>query len=260
MTNTPEAPQPLTYEPMALPERRRVEPTAAFRWLRLGWRDLVAVPDISMAYGALFAAIGAFITYFSLGTPQLTLNFWSGFLLIGPLLAIGLYRIAQLREEGDRIRLDRCVRTLGERKGEMALFVLFLGLVMIGWILFTGIMLAVFFGDPPQGAEAFTKAITSADGMKFLLVLFGSGAVFAFIVFASTTLALPMMLDGKADLVTAIVTSFRTVLEQPVAMLVWAAVVSTITVLGMATLFLGFVVAFPVLGYATWHGYRDIVR
>jgi len=245
---------------MALPERRRVGYLAALRWLRMGWDDLKAVPDISMAYGALFAAIGAFITYFSLGAPQLTLNFWSGFLLIGPLLAIGLYRVAQLREEGDQIQLDRCVRVLGEHKGEMALFMLFLGLIMIAWILFSGLMVAVFFGDLSPGVGAFTDALSSADGVKFLLVLFGSGAMFAFIVFASTTLALPMLLDGKADLVTAVATSFRTVIEQPVTMLVWAAVVAAITLVGMATIFLGFVVAFPVLGFATWHSYRDIIR
>lgn len=248
------------YEPMVLPHRRRVNPADPFRWLHQGWQDVKAVPDISLAYGALFAAIGAFITYFSLGTPQLTLNFWSGFLLIGPMLAIGLYRMAQLREQGERIRLDRCVRILGERKSEVAMFVLFLGLVMIAWILFSTLMVAVFFGDLPPGAEALTDALQSADGLKFLLVLFGTGGVFALIVFAASALSLPMMLDGKADLVPAVVTSIRTVMEQPVAMFVWAALVALLTIVGMATLFLGFVVLFPVLGYATWHSYRAIVE
>jgi uncharacterized membrane protein len=222
--------------------------------------DVMAIPDISLAYGALFAAIGAFITYFSLGTPQLTLNFWSGFLLIGPLLAVGLYRMAQLREEGNAIRLDRCVRVLGERKGETAIFVLFLALVMIAWILFSTLMVAVFFGDLPPGAEAFRDALATADGIKFLLVLFGTGGIFAFLVFAASALSLPMMLDGKADLIPAVVTSFRTVLEQPVPMLIWAGLVAVLTIAGMATLFLGFVIVFPVLGYATWHSYRDIVE
>ena len=248
------------YEPMVLPRRRRVRPSAPFRWLRQGWRDLKAVPDISLAYGALFAAIGAFITYFSLGTPQLTLNFWSGFLLIGPLLAIGLYRMAQLREQGDRIRLDRCFQVLGERRGEVAMFVLFLGLVMSAWILFSSLMVAVFFGDLPPGAEAFGDALRTADGLKFLLVLFATGAVFALIVFMASALSLPMMLDGKADLVPAVVTSMRTVIEQPVPMLLWAALIAVLTIAGMATLVLGFVVLFPVLGYATWHSYRDIVE
>ena len=245
---------------MELPKRRRIKPTAPFRWLRKGWQDVRAVPDISLAYGALFAAIGAFITYFSLGTPQFTLNFWSGFLLIGPLLAIGLYRMAQLREQGDTIRLNRCVKVLGERRGEMAMFILFLGLIMIAWILLSTLMVAVFFGELPPGAEAFTDALTTADGVKFLLVLFGTGGVFAFLVFAASALSLPMMLDGKADLVPAVVASFRTVMEQPVPMLVWAALVALLTVAGMATLFLGFVVVFPVLGFATWHSYRDIVE
>ena len=248
------------YEPMVLPRRRRVAPSAPLHWLRQGWQDVKAVPDISLAYGALFAAIGAFITYFSLGTPQLTLNFWSGFLLIGPMLAIGLYRMAQLREQGDSIRLDRCFKILGERKGEVALFILFLGLVMIAWILFSTLMVAVFFGDLPPGAEAFTDALRTADGVKFLLVLFATGGVFALIVFASSALSLPMMLDGKADLVPAVVTSVRTVMEQPLLMLGWGALVAVLTLLGMATLFLGFVVLFPVLGYATWHSYRDIIE
>lgn len=258
-SSSPGAPH-TAYAPMELPKRRRIKPTAPFRWLRKGWQDVRAVPDISLAYGALFAAIGAFITYFSLGTPQFTLNFWSGFLLIGPLLAIGLYRMAQLREQGDTIRLNRCVKVLGERRGEMAMFILFLGLIMIAWILLSTLMVAVFFGELPPGAEAFTDALTTADGVKFLLVLFGTGGVFAFLVFAASALSLPMMLDGKADLVPAVVASFRTVMEQPVPMLVWAALVALLTVAGMATLFLGFVVVFPVLGFATWHSYRDIVE
>jgi len=245
---------------MALPKRRRVEPTAAFRWIRLGWRDLMSTSDISLAYGALFAAVGAFITYFSLGTPQLALNFWSGFLLVGPLLAVGLYRVAQLHETGEQIRLNRCVRVLNEHKGEVAMFVLFLGLVMIGWILFSGLMVAVFFGDLAPGAEPFADALRTPSGIKFLLVLFGAGGLVAAAVFAASAISLPMLLDGKADLVTAVTTSVRTVIEQPVAMLVWAAVVATLSVAGMATLFLGFVVVFPVLGYATWHSYREIIE
>ena len=257
--STREAPH-ASYEPMVLPARRPVSPLAPFHWLKLGWRDVKAVPDISLAYGALFAAIGAFITYFSLGAPQLTLNFWSGFLLIGPLLAVGLYRIAQLREQGDSIRLNRCVRILGERKGEVGMFVLFLGMIMIAWILFSTLMVGVFFGDLPTSAEAFTDALRSADGIKFLLVVFGTGGLFALLVFAASAVSLPMMLDGKADLVPAVVTSFRTVIEQPVPMFIWAALVAVLTLLGMATLFFGFVIVFPVLGYATWHSYRAIVE
>lgn len=259
MTSEPNGAAPLRYEPMVLPERRRVGPTAAFRWLRLGWGDLMATADISLAYGALFAAIGAFITYFSLGTPELALNFWSGFLLIGPLLAIGLYRIAQLHEEGEHIKLNRCFRVLNEHKGEVALFMLFLGLLMIGWILFSGLMVAVFFGDLAPGAEPFADALTTPAGIKFLLVLFASGGLVAAVVFAASAISLPMLLDGKADLITAVTASIRTVIEQPVPMLIWAAVVALLTIAGMATLFLGFVVVFPVLGYATWHSYRDII-
>lgn len=250
----------LPYEPMAMPNRRKIDLLTPFGWLRKGWNDVRAVPDISLAYGALFAAVGAFITYFSLGTPQLALNYWSGFLLIGPMLAIGLYRIAQLRENDDTIKLDRCVRNLGEHKAEVGLFMVFLGLIMTAWILFSTVMVAIFFGDLPPGAEAFTDALHSRDGILFLLVLFGSGGVFALLVFAASAVSLPMLLDGKADLITAVTTSIRTVLEQPLPMLVWAFLIAVLTVLGMATLFLGFVVVFPILGYATWHSYRELIE
>jgi uncharacterized membrane protein len=140
------------------------------------------------------------------------------------------------------------------------MFVLFLGMIMIAWILFSTLMVAVFFGDLPTGAEAFTDALRSADGIKFLLVVFGTGGLFALLVFAASAVSLPMMLDGKADLVPAVVTSFRTVMEQPVPMFIWAALVAVLTLLGMATLFFGFVIVFPVLGYATWHSYRAIVE
>lgn len=259
MNSSDEAPH-LPYEPMAMPKRRKINVMTPFRWLLQGWYDVKAVPDISLAYGALFAAVGAFITYFSLGTPQLALNYWSGFLLIGPMLAIGLYRIAQLRENNDTIKLDRCVRNLGEHKAEVGLFMVFLGLIMTAWILFSTVMVAIFFGDLPPGAEAFTDALHSRDGILFLLVLFGSGGVFAFLVFAASAVSLPMLLDGKADLITAVTTSVRTVLEQPIPMLVWAMLIAFLTVLGMATLFLGFVVVFPILGYATWHSYRDLIE
>ena len=94
--------------------------------------------------------------------------------------------------------------------------------------------------------------------MGFIVLLFGVGAVFAVIMFALTAWSLPMVLDGRADFGTAVVTSVKATLEQPLPMLIWGALVAGLTVLGMLTFFVGFVVIFPLLGYATWAGYRDL--
>ena len=42
-------------------------------------------------------------------------------------------------------------------------------------------------------------------------------------------------------------------------MLLWAALIAAVIGLGLATLYLGLVVAVPLIGYATWHAYRDLV-
>lgn len=251
----PEEPQ--IYQPMALPPRRSLAPGAAFAWLREGRRYFGRARGASIAYGVLFAAIGAVITWLGLARPQFILTFWSGFLLVGPLLAMGLYRIAQLQDRGETVRLAVCWDTLRRRLGSVALFSLLLALVMIAWIRFSTLAAALYVGNI-AGASGFVAALATPEGLGFLAVLFGVGAVFAALMFALTAWSLPMVLDGRTDFGTAIVTSVRATVEQPLPMLVWGALVAGLTLLGMLTFFVGFAVIFPWLGYATWAAYRDL--
>jgi uncharacterized membrane protein len=131
---------------------------------------------------------------------------------------------------------------------------------MIAWIRFSTLMVALWFGQLSPGIEAFTSALGSAEGITFLAVLFASGGLFALIVFAASALTLPMLIDGKAELIPALITSFKAVFQQPRVMLTWAAIVAGLTFIGMATMFAGLVFIFPLLGYATWHSYRDLVK
>lgn len=249
--------EPLVYRPMPLPPRRKLERGAALAWLNAGWRHFNRARGISAAYGAVFAAIGMLITWLGLSRPQFILTFWSGFLLVGPLFAMGLYRIAQLQERGETVGISTCWRGLRGRLGSVALFSLLLALVMIAWIRFSTLAAALYIGNI-AGASGFVAALATPGGIGFLAVLFGVGAMFAALMFSLTAWSLPMVLDGRADFGTAIVASFRATVEQPLPMLIWGGLVAGLTVLGMLTFFAAFVVIFPWLGYATWAAYRDL--
>ena len=245
------------YPVMTLPPRRKLARNAALAWLREGYRYMGRARGVSMAYGAVFAAIGMLITWLGFNRPQFVLTFWTGFLLVGPLFAMGLYRIAQLQDRGETIRFSACMGALRKRLGSVALFSLLLSLVMIAWIRFSTLAAALYIGNI-AGSSGFIAALASPEGIGFLAVLFGVGAVFAALMFALTAWSLPMVLDARVDFGTAVVTSVKAAIEQPLPMLTWGAAVAGLTIIGMLTFFLAFVVIFPWLGYATWAGYKDL--
>ena len=245
------------YPVMTLPPRRKLARNAALAWLREGYRYMGRARGVSMAYGTVFAAIGMLITWLGFNRPQFVLTFWTGFLLVGPLFAMGLYRIAQLQDRGETIRFSACMGALRKRLGSVALFSLLLSLVMIAWIRFSTLAAALYIGNI-AGSSGFIAALASPEGIGFLAVLFGVGAVFAALMFALTAWSLPMVLDARVDFGTAVVTSVKTTIEQPLPMLAWGATVAGLTIIGMLTFFLAFVVIFPWLGYATWAGYKDL--
>ncbi len=252
--------KPVTYDPIPTLKINKVPITAAFQWLKDGARDFAKAPWMSLCYGLVFALIGLGISLASISQPQFTLTFWTGFLLVGPFLAVGLYRIAQLREQHQVVTLSLATKTLLNHKMQIGIFIVLMLLIMVAWIRFSTLMVALFFGQMSPGIEAFTNALSSAEGIAFLSVLFASGGLFALIVFAASALTLPLIVDDKAELVPAIMTSFKAVIEQPGPMIVWAALIAGLTFLGMATAFIGLAFIFPLLGYATWHSYKALVN
>jgi uncharacterized membrane protein len=252
--------KPIPYEPIPTSEIKALSWTAPFKWLKAGVQDFKKAPAMSLSYGLIFALIGMGISYASINQPQFALTFWTGFLLVGPFLAVGLYRIAQLREQGADITTGVVLRSIFRHKGQIAIFIAMMMLIMVAWIRFSTLMVALYFGQMSPGIEAFSNALTSAEGITFLAILFASGGLFAFVVFAASALTLPMVIDEKSELIPALLTSFKAVFKQPGPMLVWAALIAGLTFLGMATFFIGLAFIFPLLGYATWHSYKDLVK
>ena len=231
---------------------RKLTLGAPFRWLRLGWRDLRAAGRPSLIYGAVIVALSYFILAFAwaFGDLGLYLSLASGFIFLGPVLAIGLYSISCQLEQGRRPRLGYCLREGRRHLGNELTFAVMLLIVFLIWARAAS-MVHVFF---PMEAHP-----TSAEYLLFFGVGSAVGAVFSALIFTFSAFSLPMIMDRRVDAVTAVVTSVNAVLRNKAALLLWALIILGCVVLGFLTAFLGFAVLLPLIGHATWHAYKETI-
>jgi len=239
---------------------RRVPVARPFHWLRLGWRDLVRAPFPSLLHGVLVAA-GAWVIL------AVTLRYWyllpgafSGFLLIGPILATGMYELSRRLESGDKPTVKDVLAAW--RRGTRPLVWLGLLLVLAGtlWVLVSAVLFALFVQAPITGLESFVRHVVLSEGSNLFPVWIALGGVGASLVFAVTVVSAPMLLDRDVDMASALLTSVTAVGENPLAMALWATLIMLATGFAMLTLMLGFVLVVPWIGHATWHAYRDVVQ
>lgn len=250
----------MEYQPIRTPAVLNTHTAAAFSWLRQGAQDFVHAPLLSLAYGLIFALLCAGIAYASLNRPELSLTFMASLLIIGPFLATGLYQVASLRGQGKPFSLRDNLRFLSRHKTRVAVFVLMLLLITMAWIRLSSLIVAVYFGQVSPEMGMFGGAFGSTEGVRFATPLLITAVLFGFLLFAASALSLPMIVDGRAEMIPAFITSLKSIIKQPATMLVWAGLVAGLTLIGIATLFIGLVFIFPLLGYATWHSYQAMVK
>ena len=250
----------MVYQPIYTPGIRNANTGAAFSWLRQGAHDFASAPLLSLGYGLIFALLSAGIAYASINQPGLTLTFVASLLIVGPFLATGLYQVARLQDEGKAFSLRDTLQILNRHKARVAVFVLMLLLMTVAWIRLSSLFVAVYYGQVSLDIGMFASAFGSAEGLRFAAPLMITAVLFAFLIFTVSALSLPMIIDGKAEIIPAFLTSLKAIASQPGTMLVWAGLIAALTLMGIATLFIGLIFIFPVLGYATWHSYRDMVK
>jgi uncharacterized membrane protein len=163
-------------------------------------------------------------------------------------------------ERGIAPSVSSSLRLVGQRRTYLALFSLMLALVMAAWIRFSALLFALKFNTLTPTVEAYTRMLSSSEGWITLSYFMGIGFLLAAVVFVVSAVAIPLILDRDADFITAMQKSYRAVVNNPGAMLVWAGLIVALTVVGIATSFVGLALIFPVLGYATWHSYRALVH
>lgn len=245
-----------------IPAVRAVPFDAPWNWLAAGWRDLWSAPQVGLCYGAAvtLVAYGFVFLLFRFELLPLILPLAGGFLLVGPLIAVGLYEVSRRLARGQEVSVAASVAAALQPNGQIALIGVALLIVFFAWVELALLLFMLFFGPvamPPL--ELFVPALLfSAAGLGLLVTGTAIGGLFAAFVFAMSAISIPMLLDRDVDAMSAVIVSLRSVIANPKAMALWAALIAGLTVLGAITLFAGLVIAFPLVAHATWHAYRDL--
>jgi uncharacterized membrane protein len=242
---------------------RKLEMDQPWSWLRKGWQDCLKTPGVSFTYGVLAAVTGYVITWglFASDMTYLVLPFVAGFLIVGPILAVGLYEASRRSVEGKSTTMGQALGAFQRNPSQIALMGMALLLLMIFWARIAAVLFFLYFGlEPPDFSNLFVETFLSADSWPFLVIGSAIGAVFALVAFSISVISIPMLLDrNSSNVIEAIATSVRAVQANPMPMLLWAGLIVIFTLAGLVTLYLGLIVTLPLIGHATWHAYRDIV-
>jgi uncharacterized membrane protein len=242
-----------------IPDIRAVGAAAPFAWLALGWRDFRAHPLASAFYGVCFATMGWLIFTTFRHAYEYVSALVTGFFLVGPFLAIGLYALSRRREMGEPARLAPTLDAWRGNAGAIGMFALVLTVVLLIWARASLIVFALFYTSEMPTVEGFLGQLFSLDNIEFLFAYCCVGGFFAILVFAISVVSVPMMLDRDTDGIVAVLTSLKAFSSNVPAMVVWGLAITIIVGAGFALYFVGLVVAVPVIGHATWHAYRALV-
>ncbi|HNR82458.1 DUF2189 domain-containing protein [Ottowia sp.] len=266
-------PPPLPPRPargtLTLPAVRTVALDAPLHWLALGWRDLWRVGPLSLLYGALLAGFGGLLLALAADQFWLLAGAFSGFLVIAPVLATGWYALSRALERGEPANAATVRKTwirwqysrYAVHGGYWSLvrFGLLLALAGSGWVLTSAALITALAPQPVHTPLDFLRHVVLAPGGHLFELWLMLGALMAAPLFASSVVAMPLLLDRRADVLQAVLTSWQAVLNNPAPLALWAALIMLLTLLGMATVLLGLVLALPWLGHASWHAYRALV-
>jgi uncharacterized membrane protein len=245
----------------AAPQVRRVPTAQCLVWLQRGWADLRRMPALSLGCGALVALAGVLLLVVSRQVTYLTPALIGGFALVAPFVASVFYALSRQLEQGERPDLMVALGTLRRNPGALALFGLVLTLGMMIWARTCALTFALFYdGVVPDLTHPFTDLLFSGHYTGLLLAFLAIGTLIASVVFALGVITAPMLIDrDRTDVFSAMLTSLRCCADNPAAAALWAGVIAALTLLGFATLMLGLIVIFPLLGHASWHAYRELV-
>lgn len=228
------------------------------RWLAAGWRDFVRCPRIGLFYGLCFFLMGHALLAVFQSAPAYVLALSAGFLLMGPFLCLGLYDASRALEQGRRPSLRASLMAWRPMLGTMAIFAGVLLILEMLWGRASLVVFAVTFNTMPDAAHLLQQ-LFSRENIEFLITYTLVGGLFAGLIFITSAISIPMILDRQSDAVSSGLTSIRASLQNPGVMLWWGALITGLVGLSMLPWFAGLFVAGPVVGHATWHAYRQIV-
>lgn len=242
-----------------LPKTRKVSADRPIAWLKMGMADLLQHPGPSLTYGGIITAVGWLLLSLVDQHGHFFATLITGFLLLSPLAAAGIYELTSEREEGRETSFMQSLHDAGKNLSQVAFLGVILGMVAIAWERVSAILFALLYGGQVPAGMSLIEAFTG-EYLNFTLVWGAAGFLLACFVFAFTAVSIPMLADREVDSVTAMMTSLRAVSENISTMAIWAALIVILTAIGFATYLLGLIVIFPLLGHATWYAYKEMVE
>ncbi len=272
MTAMPNSP-PATPNPATRSSRvfvRTVDPAQPLQWLAKGWRDLVRCGWISLLHGAVVALGGALMFWVARDHFWFMAGAFSGFLLVGPVLATSLYALSRGLDRGEKPSLamvlgtwvnrkDGRLQTWDDAQWRLVQFGLLLAMTGTVWVFLSAALITWLAPVPIDTPRAFVEHVVLArEGLLFELWLALGGALVA-PIFASSVVTTQLLLDRQLSLAQAVGASWQVIFANPVSMAFWGALIMLLTLLGFATALFGLVLVVPVLGHASWHAYRDLL-
>lgn len=241
---------------------KRITVDQTMLWTNAAWADFKAAPGLSLALGSFYVVASWLLTagLSWMGLASLIPALAGGFMLVAPLLALVFYEVARRREAGETITLGMAIAGSLRHAPRMGGMAVVLTVAYLAWLELALFIVAAFLGGTPPTMEAFVNEVwASSQGFLFLVAGSAVGGVLAAVVFSLTVVSIPLLHDRPLDAITAMRVSIRAVAVNPLPMLGWGLNVAFLAGFGLVTAYLGLAVIMPILGYASWHAYRDLV-
>lgn len=231
-----------------------------FHWLQEGWHDLIAAPVISAFLGFLFTFACVIAYLAATAVPQLSAVFLLLLLMVSPFIAAAAYFVVHKREQGVRISMHACLKIVRSRSTSIALFSLLSALLLAAWVRLTSITFAIYYGSLGTSAAEVVRFWTAGDGASSVVIFLASATVvFALALFAMGAISLPLIADRNCNVIDAVRIGLHTLRENSKTMLVWMTLLAVLIGIALASGLILMPLVFPLLAYATWHSYRQLV-
>lgn len=242
-------------------EVMRVPLYRPFTWLRLGWLDMRRHWGTSLGYGALIVALGWTLLIFCGTHPYFVAAAISGFLLVGPLMSAGFCEMSRRYSLGQTADFDDSLEGFARNAPSLFEFGVILAICAAVWFGISAVLLGtVFHIAAPDIGETLYRGFLDATNREQVLAYIAVGGILATAVFAVSVVAIPLIIDRHASAGQAMRASVNAVLHNVPAMILWSALILVLTVIGYAPLLAGLLIIAPLLGHATWHAYKGMIR